>query len=241
MCEKASVKCFWKTHLVFWGFFLSMFWPHVWPDSDNIKPAGVWHHRSVFRKKITIHLLNIFSSFRQSISQKISSQEEPETLGRLRRVTADKRHFNKNFIHPWRKRRWRAESSTVSTLCPLLRNFNQCQAQRWLAQLKNCWTHTHTHIHCSPFCLTITFSDAVTERCGEAHPLTGMLAVCFLWRLMGFLQRSDFFLSLGSTTADIIIVRQYWLCCLPRTLTQGWNDQDHFCLIRLFFQVTGSE
>lgn len=239
MCEKASVKCFWKTHLVFWGVFLSMFWPHVWPDSENIKPAGVWHHRSVFRKKITIHLLNIFSSFRQSISQKISSQEEPETLGRLRRVTADKRHFNKNFIHPWRKRRRRAESSTVSTLCPLLRNFNQCQAQRWLAQLKNCWTHTHTHT-----LQPLLFNDYFFWRChremwggSSSNRHVGRL---FSLKVDGFSSKIRFFLSLGSTTADIIIVRQYWLCCLPRTLTQGWNDQDHFCLIRLFFQVTGS-
>lgn len=62
----------------------------------------------------------------------------------------------------------------------------------------------------------------------------------FSLKVDGFSSKIRFFLSLGSTTADIIIVRQYWLCCLPRTLTQGWNDQDHFCLIRLFFQVTGS-
>ena len=42
------------------------------------------------------------------------------------------------------------EGGCERILLSLLMNFNQCQAQRWLAlyfQLINCWTHTHTHTH----------------------------------------------------------------------------------------------
>lgn len=97
--------------------------------------------------------------------------------------------------------------------------------------------HTHT-------LQPLLFNDYFFWRChremwggSSSNRHVGRL---FSLKVDGFSSKIRFFLSLGSTTADIIIVRQYWLCCLPRTLTQGWNDQDHFCLIRLFFQVTGS-
>lgn len=112
--------------------------------------------------------------FRQGFSKKISSQEEPETLSWFRRVTDSWHLSNKTSPTRLRKRRRkrRSECHMERTLPSLLRNFNQCQAQWWLAlyfQLKNCWIHTHTHTHTlshSPFLLTITvfWSGHTRER-----------------------------------------------------------------------------